>query len=195
MDLVDEEDHPPFGVLDLLHCPFQPLLEFAAEAGSGNHGSQVELYYLLAAQDLGHVVFGDFAGQTLSDGGLADTGAADEYRVVLGAAAEYLDKAQDLGVASDDRVELALPGQLGQVAAVLFQSAVTGFSVWAGRFLATAQFFDCLQDALARHAEFGQDTGRSCVLFAGDGQEEMLGRDVVILQLGCFFVGEVHHPL
>src|SRR5262245_32643831 len=49
---------------------------------------------------------------------LPHAGLADEDRVVLGAAAEDLDDSADFLVAADDRVELTLAGELGQVAAV-----------------------------------------------------------------------------
>jgi hypothetical protein len=65
---------------------------------------------------LGHVARDDALGQALDDGGLADAGLADQHRVVLGATRQHLDHAADLLVAADDRVELALARQLGQVA-------------------------------------------------------------------------------
>ena len=176
-------------------APFEPLLEFAAEARSSHHGPQVELYHLLAAEDLGHVVLGDLAGQPFGDGRLAHTGLADEHRVVLGPAAEHLDHAQDLCVAPDDRIQFAFAGQLGQVAAELFQGAVAALGLRAGDLLATANLFDDLQDAAACHPDLCQDAGRRRVSLAGNGQEEMFGGDIVILQLGCFFIRLVDHAL
>jgi hypothetical protein len=49
----------------------------------------------------------DVLGQALDDGGLADTGLADQDGVVLGAAREDLHDPLDLLLAPDDRVELA----------------------------------------------------------------------------------------
>ncbi len=60
-------------------------------------------------------------GQALGDGGLADAGLADEHRVVLGAPRQHLDDAPDLVVAADDRIELALAGEVHEVAAVLLE--------------------------------------------------------------------------
>ncbi|GIU99002.1 MAG: hypothetical protein KatS3mg014_0618 [Actinomycetota bacterium] len=54
-------------------------------------------------------------GETLDDGGLADTGLADEHGVVLRPAGQDLHDPLDLPLAPDDRVELALPGELGEV--------------------------------------------------------------------------------
>ena len=72
----------------------------------------------------GHVAADDPLGQPLDDRGLADARLADQHRVVLGSAAEDLDDAADLLVAADDRIELALAGERGQVAAVLLERLV-----------------------------------------------------------------------
>ena len=75
----------------------------------------------LAAQRVGHVAGDDALREPLDDRGLADAGLADEHRVVLGTPGQHLHDAADLGVATDDRVELALAGRGGQVDAVLLQ--------------------------------------------------------------------------
>ena len=85
----------------------------------------------LAAQRLGHVAGDDPLGQALDDGGLADAGLADQHRVVLGPPGQHLDDPADLGVAADDRVELAVAGALGQVDAVLLQRLVGALGVLA----------------------------------------------------------------
>ena len=80
-------------------------------------------------EPLGHVAADDALRQPLDDGRLADARLADQHRVVLGAAREHLDDAADLFVAADDRIELALTRELGQVAAVFFERLVGGFGV------------------------------------------------------------------
>ena len=73
-------------------------------------------------------------GQALDDGGLADAGLADEHRVVLGAAGQHLHDALDLALAPDDRVELLLARELGEVATELVEHerAATGCRLAAG---------------------------------------------------------------
>ena len=61
--------------------------------------------------------------------GLADTRLADEHGVVLGTSGQHLHDAADLGVAADDRVELALARPLGEVDAVLLQRLVRALRV------------------------------------------------------------------
>lgn len=56
---------------------------------------------LLILQPGRHLASGDALGDALRDGGLADTGFADEAGVVLLAAAQDLDGAVDLTVAAD----------------------------------------------------------------------------------------------
>jgi hypothetical protein len=61
------------------------------------------------------------AGRALDDHGLADACFADQHGIVLRAPAEHLDDAADLVVAPDDRVELAVVGLGGEVAAVALE--------------------------------------------------------------------------
>ncbi len=57
----------------------------------------------------------DAARQALGQRGLADAGIADIERVVLGPPAQYLDGALDLGVAPDQRIDLARGSLLVEV--------------------------------------------------------------------------------
>ena len=120
VELVDEQDDVA-ALGDLLHHLLQALLELAAVLRARDEGGEVERVDLLALQELGHLVRADARGEALDDGGLADAGLADQHRVVLRAAREDLHHALDLGLAPDDGVELALGGELGQVAAELVE--------------------------------------------------------------------------
>ena len=120
VELVDEQDDVA-ALGDLLHHLLEALLELAAVLRAGDQGGQVERVDLLVLEQLGHLAVGDARGEALDDGGLADAGLADQHRVVLGAAREDLHDPLDLGLAADDRVELALGGELGQVAAELVE--------------------------------------------------------------------------
>ncbi len=50
----------------------------------------------------------DAARQAFRNRGLADAGFADEQRIVLLAAAQHLDGPADLGIAADQRIDLAV---------------------------------------------------------------------------------------
>src|SRR4051794_25516989 len=82
---------------------------------AGDQSREVECQDPPARQGLGHLVVDDALGEALDDGRLAHPGVADEDEVVLGAPGEDLDRRLDLLGASDDGVELALAGHLGEV--------------------------------------------------------------------------------
>ena len=132
VDLVDERDDLAVRVLDLLQHSLEPLLELAAVLGAGHHGREVQRDQGLAAQAFRDVAGHDPLGQAFDDGGLAHAGFADDDGVVLGAAAQHLDDAPDLGVAADDRVQLPGPRHRRQVRAELLQRLEGVFRVRAG---------------------------------------------------------------
>ena len=139
VQLVDHQDDLALRALDFLDDGLEALLELTAEARTGDHRAQVQGDDALAREDLRHIIGGDLLRQAFDDGGLAHAGLADQHRVVLGAAGEDLDQAQDLVVAADDRVELAFAGQLGQVAGVFFEGAVARLGLRIGDALSAAQ--------------------------------------------------------
>ena len=94
----------------------------------------------------------DALGEALDDRGLADARLADQHRVVLGAAREDLDDAADLVVAADHRVELAVLGLLGQVAAEALERLVAVLGVLVGHAVRAAHLLDRLGELVARGA-------------------------------------------
>ena len=117
VDLVDEQDRS--GILfELLDDLLQPLLEVAAVAGAGEQRAHVEREDRGVLQHFGNVALDDALGEALGDRRLADAGIADIERVVLRAAAEHLDGAVDLGLAADQRIDLAGARLLVEVDAV-----------------------------------------------------------------------------
>ncbi len=194
VDLVDEQDDVAAGA-DLLEDLLQPLLEVTAVAAAGDQRAEVEGVELLVLEGLGHLALDDVLGQALDDGGLADAGLADEDRVVLGAAGQHLHDPLDLLLATDDRVELALAGSLGQVSAELVEhqracgSALllhAGSGTGAGAFLALVAG-DELDDLLAHAVEVGTqlDEHLRCdaLALADEAEQDVLGADVVVAEL------------
>ena len=94
-------------LLELLDDLLQPLLEVAAIARAGQQRAHVEREDGRVREHFGHVALDDALGKAFGDGGLADAGIADIERVVLGTAAQHLDGAVQLGVAADQRIDLA----------------------------------------------------------------------------------------
>ena len=117
VDLVDEQDGARI-ILELLDDLLQPLLEIAAIARAGEQRAHVEREDGGVGQHVRHVALDDALGQALGDRRLADAGIADIERVVLGAAAQHLDGAVDLGLAADQRIDLARLGLVVEVDAI-----------------------------------------------------------------------------
>ena len=150
----------PSDRLHLLEHRLEALFELAAVLGAGDQRAHVERDDALVLQALGHVAADDALRQPFDDGGLADAGLADQHRVVLGAAREHLDDAADLLVAADHRVELALRGELGQVAAVPLEGLVGRLGILRRDALAAAHLLQRLHQALAGEAEFLEHLAR-----------------------------------
>ena len=127
VQLVDEENDLALRVFDFFQHRFQAVFKFAAILRAGQHGAQIERHDALVLQDFGHVAGNDALRETFDDGGLADAGLADEHGIILGAARKHLHHAADFFIAADDRIELAAPGLLGQVAGIALERLVLGF--------------------------------------------------------------------
>jgi len=97
------------------------FFKFTAVARSGQKHREVELNYAPALEELRHVACGNHLRQALRNGGLADTGLANEHRVVLLPPSKDLDRALKLGRAPDERVHLALCSSLCEVTAKLLE--------------------------------------------------------------------------
>ena len=170
--LVDEGDHLAVRLGDLLEHGLQAFLELTAVLRAGQHRRQVQGDDPLVLEAFGDVAFDDAPGQAFDDRRLADTGFADEDRVVLRAPAEDLDGAADLVVAADDGVELALGGDLGQVTAVLLERLVGRLGIFGGDPLAAANL-----------GERGEQLLRLDAQAFVHGEQEMLGREVLVGQV------------
>jgi hypothetical protein len=120
VQLVDEQDDV-VSVAQLLDDLLEALLELAAVLGARDQRADVEGEHALALERLGHVPLDDPVREPLGDRGLADTGLADERRVVLRTAAQDLDDPLDLFLAADHGIELARLGHRREVYAELIE--------------------------------------------------------------------------
>ena len=94
----------------------------------------------------------DTLRETFGNRGLADARLANQYRVVLRAALQNLNRAANFLVAADDRVDLALLGALGQVDGVFLERLAGFFGVGIVHFGATAKIVDSGLERLANSA-------------------------------------------
>ena len=120
MQLINEEDDVAVSFY-LVNCGLDPLLKVSTILGASHHAGQIQGNQALVFQDLRHLARLDLQGQALCHSGFAHTGFTDEHRVVLGAAAQDLDDTLNFSLAANDRVNLPLGCQLGQVAPELLQ--------------------------------------------------------------------------
>ena len=132
--------------------------------------------------------------QAFDDGGLADTRLADQNGVVLGAARQDLDRATDLLVAADDRIELAFARRSGQVAGIFLEGVIALLGVLARRLPALADLLDGGVQRLGRDAGRSQDVGRGRALGHGQGQQQALGGDIAVARLLGDLLGALEEP-
>ena len=116
-------------VFNLFQHGFQSILEFAAILCAGQHRSQVERDDALVLQYLGHVARNDALGKAFDDGGFADAGFPDQHGIIFRAARQHLHDAADFLVAANDRVELAAPRLLREIARVTFERLILAFRI------------------------------------------------------------------
>ena len=193
VQLINEEDDLSPRLGDLLEDGLQPLLELAPVLGPGDERSQVQLGDALVLEPLGHVAPDDPLGQSLDDGCLAHARLAYQDRVVLGAPGEDLDDPPDLLVPADDRVQLPLAGQLGQVPSILLQGCVGALRRGAGDPLAAPDSHQGLEHNVAGDARLAQDALHGAAGMVEQGQEQVLGADVLVAELLDLVVGTHQH--
>ena len=194
VQLVDEADDLAVGIDDFLDHGLEAVFELAAELGAGDHGAEVDGDQLLVLELIGHVAADDALRQAFDDGGLADAGLADQHRVVLGAAAEHLHDAADFVVAADHRVELALAGGFGQVVRVALQRLVLGFGILVGDALRAAHRDQRLQNGVVGGAGAVEQLAGRVAALLGDGQQQVLGGDEFVFEVGGLVEGASPGP-
>ena len=83
MDFVDEEDDSALRFDDFVEDSFEAFFKFAPKFGSRDKGTKIESYDSLLFQAFWDVSCDDAAGETLYDGGFADSRLTDEDRIIL----------------------------------------------------------------------------------------------------------------
>ena len=183
MEFIDEEDDLAVRLLDFVQDGFQTFFELAAELGSRNQRAHVQREQGLVLEVVRYIALDDALGKAFGNGRLTDTGFADEARVVLGLPAQDADDVSDLVVTADDRVQLLVPGHLGQVRAVFLQDVIGLFRVVRRDLLVASDVLQDLHEFLvgdaARVERLFQLAGR----LVEDAEHEVLDGDVLVLHL------------
>src|SRR5262249_8045328 len=175
---------------DFLQDGFEPLLEFAAIFGAGDHRAHVERKEFLVLEALRHVAIDDAQSEPLDDRSFADAGLADQYGIILRAPRQYLDGAADFLVAADDRIKLAVARGLGQIAAIFFQRIIGVLGRRRIRGAPLAQGLDRGIERLRRDAGFLQNlAGLARFIERQREQKPLDGDETVAGFLGRLFGG------
>ncbi len=180
--LVDEDDDLVLAGSDLIHRLGQALLEISAVSRAGEHAGKIECDHASPGELRRDRAVDDRLSDAVGDRGLTDASLADQYRVVLGAAAEDLDRLLDLVAAADDRVKRAFAGSISEVEPVLVEHGCGGCRSIRLYALAADRRSDVLAHALGEsfrcHAGTGEDLTGGHVLPEYEREEEVLGLDV-----------------
>src|SRR5439155_14085363 len=199
---VDEQDDV-VRVPQLFDDLLEALLELAAILRAGDERADVQREDALALQRLGHVALHDAVRETLRDGGLADAGLADERGVVLRPAAEDLDDALDLLLASDDRIELLRLRHRREIHAELVERrrlrlrglAPRRRGLRGGGVLLAERRDDLVAHLLERYAERFEDPRRDPLALAHETEEQVFGTDVAVTELAGLVDRQLDHLL
>ena len=178
---------------ELLHDGLEALFELTPVLGAGHDEGDVEGKDALVGEEQRHVAVDDLVREPFDDRGLAHAGLADEHRVVLGSPAQHLDRALELAVPADQRVELPSTRGLGQVAAELREKRCL-FGLGHRRLL--VQFLDnVFANGVDAESALVEDGGGNGLLLAEYSQEDVLGPDVVVDEPFRLLGGERQNPL
>ena len=190
VQLVDEQDHAPFLLREVVQHALQALLEFAAELGARDQRAHVEREDPLVLETLRHLAVHDALREAFHDRGLAHARLADQHGVVLGATLQHLHRAADLVVTTDDGIELALLGTRRQVDRVLLERLPLFLRVGVRDLLAAAHFLDGAFDGALDRATVAQQLAELALVVNGR-EHEQLARDVLVAALLGELVGDV----
>ena len=193
VQFVDEENDLALGFGHFLQQSLQAVFEFAAIFCSGDQRGQIERHDPLGLQNFRHVAGDDALRQAFDNGGLAHAGLADQHGIVFRAARQNLHHAANFLVAADHRIEFAAARQLGQVAPILFDGAKGRFRILRGNAMAAANGGHGLQDGVVRRPVAHEELARGVAVRRGDGQQNVLGRNVVVLQALRFVEGALEN--
>ena len=165
MHLVYKEDDAPRRAADFPQERFHAIFKLAAELCASNDRADIERNHLFPLQRLRHFAVHDFLRQAVNDSRFPDAGFADEDRIILCAARQYLHEAPQFVFSADNRVKLPLPRALGNVDRVFFQNLKLTLRRFVGYPRTAAQVFQRPHEFVAVYAAAFQNVLRPRGLF------------------------------
>ena len=211
VDFVDEQ-HRVGLVLERLQHALEPLLKITAVLGAGQQRAHVERIDHRVGQNFRHIFLRDAPGQAFGNRRLAHTSLAHQQGVVLAATTQDLDHPLHLILAPDQRIDLAVLGELVEVLRVLLQrrgllvlfgGAVFGLRRGFARLggLGWIAFLDAVRDEVHHvqpgHALLMKVVHRVRIFFAKNGDQYVGAGDFLFAAAGGLHMhdGALDHPL
>ena len=188
VEFINEEDNV-VRLDDLLHDDLETFFELAAVFGPRNERPQVEGHHAAVQDVFRHIGGHDPPCKAFHDGCFADPGLADDHGVVLGPAGKYLKEPVYLGLASDNGIELAALGQLGEVPAEFIEGggrALLGAHLGGG----PAQIIDDdLAGAEQVRPEAPEDLSSDAFFLTDEPEEQVFASYVAVSEEPRFLYG------
>jgi len=190
VQLVDKDDGAAFILGEFIQYSLQALFEFAAILGARDQRGEIKHEQFLVLERFGYFAVDDALGEAFDNGGLAHARLADQYRIILGAALQHLDRAADFVVAADYRIELAGARALGQIQAIFGERFALTFSIRAVHRIAATHRVDRRQNRFRLAAMlFEQLAGFAFVL--GQRKQVKIRGDELVIAFHRHLVDEV----
>ena len=118
---IDKNDGLSFVLCELFEYGLQAFFKFTAILGTCQQGGHIKRQYAFVFQTLRHFTIDDTLRQTFHDRGLANAGLANQHGIILAPTLQYLNRTANFVIATNDGIQLALSGALGQIKRVLLQ--------------------------------------------------------------------------
>ena len=195
--LVDEQDDLAGRAADLVHHALHALFEFAAILRAGDQPGEVERDDALVAQRLGDVALDDALGQPSAIAVLPTPGSPIRAGLFLVRRLRIW-ITRSISLASRPITGSSLFSRARAVRSRPYASSVGVFDLplGAGRLTLGAQQGGRLNADLGRvDPEVGQDARGDALALADQAQQQVLGADVVVVELAGLFEGELDHAL
>ena len=135
----------------------------------------------------------DSPRQPFHDRRLAHARLANQHRVIFRPPGKHLDYATNLLVAPDHRVKLSTPREFREVLRILLQRLELCFRILIRHPLASTHRRQALQHCIVRRPHGREQQLRAVILLAGQRQQKMFRRNVVVLEILSFLKRLVEH--
>ena len=194
VQLIDEQDNLPVGLLHFAKNSLQAVFEFTTILSASEHRRKVKRNKLTIFQTGGNVARNDALGQAFNDCRFAHARLANKHRVVLRTTGKNLNGTTNFLGTTDYRIEFAITCLLSKVLAILLQHLELSFRLRIGYASVTAEILISRLDCFTCNTSIVQDAARLPFVFR-KGNKQMLGGDVVVVQLSSDFLGVVHQGI